>query len=155
MASGHSLIRSRGCSSPSEGCSAGPGGRSDGRRIGVNRTHKSERTIAGPWWVFFDNLAGMAASGSKDAAVPEGPAERWESAGLPSFLLFTEEPLLDFLAGHSVAEGSQRLGQILARDVPRKPHTAISSSRTKWSRISFGLASSSSKWQSTASRTCS
>ena len=72
-----------------------------------------------------------------------------------SGLLRGEPQMAPRLASQPIAEGSERLGQILARDIPRKPHTAMSSSRTKWSRISFGLASSSSKWQRTASRTCS
>ena len=47
------------------------------------------QAVAGMGRPFIDNLAGMAASGSKDAAIPEGPAERghemspaWEVAGL-------------------------------------------------------------------------
>ena len=70
-----------------------------------------------------------------------------------SGLLRGEPQVASRLASQPVAEGGERLSQVLARDVTRKPHTAMSSSRTKWSRISFGLASSSSKWQSTASRT--
>lgn len=34
------------------------------------------QTVAGRGRSFIDNLPGMAASGSKDAAIPEGPAER-------------------------------------------------------------------------------
>lgn len=70
--------------------------------------------------------------------------------------LFRGEPqVASRLAGQAVTEGGERLGKILSRNVTGEPHTAMSSSRTKWSRISFGLASSSSKWQRTASRTCS
>jgi hypothetical protein len=61
-----------------------------------------------------------------------------------SGLLRGESQVASCLASQSIAKGSERLGQVLARDVTRKPHTAMSSSRTKWSRISFGLASSSS-----------
>jgi hypothetical protein len=35
------------------------------------------------------------------------------------------------LPSQSIPEGSEGLSQVLARDVPRKPHTAMSSSRTK------------------------
>lgn len=56
------------------------------------------------------------------------------------------------LAGDSVPEHTQRSGEFLPREIPGKPHAVITSSRTKWRRISLG-ACPSSKWHRTASRT--
>lgn len=50
------------------------------------------------------------------------------------------------------AEGPERTRQLASREVPRELHAKITSSRTKWRRITFGAAPSS-KWQRTASRT--
>lgn len=79
----------------------------------------------------------------------------WDGDMVLSGLFRGEPQVASRLAGQAVTEGGERLGKVLSRNVTGKPHTARSSSRTKWSRISFGLASSSSKWQRTASRTCS
>jgi hypothetical protein len=49
-------------------------------------------------------------------------------------------------------ERLESLRQIVTRDVSRQSHAEITSSRTKWRRITLG-ASAFSKWQRTASRT--
>jgi hypothetical protein len=58
------------------------------------------------------------------------------------------------LTAHPVAEVSERLRGIVARDVPRQSQAVMTSSRTKWRRIILG-SWLSSKWQRTASRTLS
>ena len=55
------------------------------------------------------------------------------------------------LTGHPVAQLTKGLREILAGDVPRQPHAVMTSSRTKWSRMTLG-SWPSSKWQRTASR---
>jgi len=47
------------------------------------------------------------------------------------------------LTGHPVAQASEGFGEIVAGDVPRKPHAVMTSSRTKWSRITLGDCPSS------------
>ena len=42
------------------------------------------------------------------------------------------------LAGHPVAEISERLREIVAGDVPRQSQAVMTSSRTKWSRMILG-----------------
>lgn len=53
-----------------------------------------------------------------------------------------------------IAETRQSLRKLSSRDVPGKPHGAMTSSLTKWSRMTAG-PSPSSKWHRTASRICS
>ena len=42
------------------------------------------------------------------------------------------------LTGNSVAQVSERLGEIVARDIPRQSQAVMTSSRTKWSRMILG-----------------
>ena len=42
------------------------------------------------------------------------------------------------LTGHSVAEVTERLREIVAGDVPRQSQAVMTSSRTKWSRMILG-----------------
>jgi len=42
------------------------------------------------------------------------------------------------LARDTVPEDLERLRQLAPREVPRELHTEITSSRTKWSRMTFG-----------------
>ena len=51
-----------------------------------------------------------------------------------------------------VTELAELVGKIIAAQVAGQLHTAMISSRTKWSRMSLGR-SPSSKWHSVASRT--
>ena len=50
------------------------------------------------------------------------------------------------LAGYPVAEIGESLREIVTGDIPRKPQALMTSSRTKWSRMTFGTLPSS-KWQ--------
>jgi hypothetical protein len=50
------------------------------------------------------------------------------------------------LAGHPVPEIGKSLREVVTRDVPREPQALMISSRTKWSRMTFGTLPSS-KWQ--------
>lgn len=50
------------------------------------------------------------------------------------------------LATDPVSEIGEGLREIVAGDVPRKPQARMTSSRTKWSRMTFGTLPSS-KWQ--------
>jgi hypothetical protein len=47
------------------------------------------------------------------------------------------------LASDPVAEISECLREIVPRDVPRQPQALMTSSRTKWSRMTFGVLPSS------------
>lgn len=47
------------------------------------------------------------------------------------------------LSGDLIAEDAQTPGKICSRDVAREPHTAMTSSRTKWSRMRRGRSCSS------------
>ncbi len=58
------------------------------------------------------------------------------------------------LASHVVSQRLKRSYEITSRKVSRQPHTAMTSSRTKWRRTTLG-SFPSSRWQRTASRTCS
>ena len=49
-------------------------------------------------------------------------------------------------AGQPLAEIGEGLREFVTGDVPRKPQALMTSSRTKWSRMTFG-ALPSSKWQ--------
>jgi hypothetical protein len=42
------------------------------------------------------------------------------------------------LTGHPVAEVTERLREIVTRDVPRQSQAVMTSSRTKWSRMILG-----------------
>ena len=55
------------------------------------------------------------------------------------------------LAGDGIAELAEGLGEVASREIAGKPHTAMTSSRTWWSRTTLGDCPSS-KWQRTASR---
>lgn len=55
------------------------------------------------------------------------------------------------LAGDGIAELAEGLGEVASREIEGKPHTAMTSSRTWWSRTTLGDCPSS-KWQRTASR---
>ncbi len=55
------------------------------------------------------------------------------------------------LAGYFVTENLKFFGEVFSRQVPREPHTAMVSSRTKCNRMTFGILVSS-KWHLTASR---
>jgi hypothetical protein len=50
------------------------------------------------------------------------------------------------LAGHPITQIGQGFREVVTGDVPRKPQALMTSSRTKWSRMTFG-ALPSSKWQ--------
>ena len=50
------------------------------------------------------------------------------------------------LAGHPITQIGQGFREIVTGDVPRKLQALMTSSRTKWSRMTFG-ALPSSKWQ--------
>ena len=43
-----------------------------------------------------------------------------------------------------VAQSRKRVGEVRAGEVPRKPHTAMRLSRTKWSRMTRGRSASTS-----------
>ena len=47
------------------------------------------------------------------------------------------------LTGYAIAQICEGSCEVVARDVPRKPQALMISSRTKWSRITFGAVPSS------------
>ena len=49
------------------------------------------------------------------------------------------------LPGHLLTQSPQGFGEVIARDVSGKPHTASSRSWTKWRRMMRGRSASSSK----------
>ena len=50
------------------------------------------------------------------------------------------------LASDPVSEIGEGVREVVTGDVPRKPQALMTSSRTKWSRMTFGIWPSS-KWQ--------
>lgn len=56
------------------------------------------------------------------------------------------------LTGHFITQNFECFGKIFPREIPREFHSAKSSSRTMWSRMTRGI-SASPKWHFTASRT--
>ena len=50
------------------------------------------------------------------------------------------------LAGNAVSELDEGFREVVTGDVPRKPQALMTSSRMKWSRMTFGTLPSS-KWQ--------
>ena len=60
-----------------------------------------------------------------------------------AYLLCGEPEMAPGLTGHLVTQSRQDPGQFLPRYIPREPHTAMSSSLTKWSRMTLGLSLSS------------
>lgn len=47
------------------------------------------------------------------------------------------------LTGYAIAQIGDGFCEVVARDVPRKPQALMTSSRTKWSRMTFGAFPSS------------
>ena len=52
----------------------------------------------------------------------------------------------DATGGVAFIDGPESLREIVTGDIPRKPQALMTSSRTKWSRMTFGTLPSS-KWQ--------
>ena len=70
-------------------------------------------------------------------ANPEGRVTRNSDVVFPTFES-SQPDVAAGLTGHPVAEVSERLREIVARDVPRQSQAVMTSSRTKWSRMSLG-----------------
>ena len=64
----------------------------------------------------------------------------------------SQPQVVSCLSSLLVTELAELVGKIIAAQVAGQLHTAMISSRTKWSRMSLGR-SPSSKWHSVASRT--
>jgi len=84
--------------------------------------------------------AEVLSDASEDAALcanPEGRGARDDEVVLTA-LERAEPNMAAGLAGHPVAQVSERLRKIVAGDVPRQSQAVMTSSRTKWSRMILG-----------------
>ena len=63
-----------------------------------------------------------------------------------AFLLGSQPEVAPALAGHPVPKVDEGLREFVTGDISRKPQALMTSSRTKWSRMTAGTLPSS-KWQ--------
>jgi hypothetical protein len=62
----------------------------------------------------------------------------WDCDVVLAMLKRREAKMATGLASTGITELAKRLGEIISREIARKPHTAITSSRTWWRRTIFG-----------------
>lgn len=82
-------------------------------------------------------MLGDVTEDARQRADPESRMKRDGDVMLTAFES-SQSNMAAGLTGHPLAQVSERLREIVAGDVPRQSHAVMTSSRTKWSRMTLG-----------------